>query len=97
MRSICESRAKALAYMTAPAATSLSQLFATFRACDSVGEFFDLFPSDFDREEPTWNLADGWVIRFRAGHVKPRLNKESQVDWNQVKRIMVIALEQNSD
>lgn len=73
----------------------LSARLADLAACSSVAEAMTLFSTDaaIDGELVTVKVGNGAALRFRSGHLKPRVHKDGSIDWAATTRIQIVGLE----
>jgi hypothetical protein len=97
LRNVCESRRRATTVLGgADAARELEGRLADLSAATNVAELSDLFPDDIVDRSPTEQsvrLRSGHDIVFAAGHVMVPVNADGSIDWTQVTRIRILALE----
>ena len=96
LRSICESRRRAINQLGAEAVDVLEQFLADIDACESVAELVDLYPDEFEMHRPerlTFNLGSEHQLVFRSGHVSTPTEASGKVRWGKVSRVRVEAIE----
>jgi hypothetical protein len=96
LRSICESRRRAIHVLGAEAARELAQRLADISAFATAAEFADFFSDEIvDRspQERALRLQAGRDLVFCAGHVEVPIAEDGSTDWTKVSRLRIIALE----
>jgi hypothetical protein len=96
LRSICENRRTAKTALGEDAARELATRLADFAASTTVADLTDLLGDyiiDRPPSERSLRLHTGYNLIFRSGHVTSPVDAGGAMDWTQVTRIQVVALE----
>ena len=95
LRSICESRKKAVAEIGTDAARELGDRLADLEACATVAEFTGLFPESvvvLSQSERAIKLVENCQLSFCSGHVKVPKMPSGEMDWAKVSRIKITSV-----
>lgn len=98
LRSICESRKKAMTSLGVTAASALEQKLAELDAFGTVAEFLEVYEEDTVQRSPTEmaiRLADGVDLIFCVGHIKVPQTSLGATDWSKVTRVRITGLEES--
>jgi hypothetical protein len=97
LRSICENRRTAKRALGEDAARELATRLADFAASTTVADLTGLLGDDDIIDRPPFErclrLHTGYNLIFRSGHVTSPVDAGGVMDWAQVTRIQVVALE----
>jgi hypothetical protein len=94
VRATCEDDTLALQQLGAAASEALRHRIEDLRAADTVFDVLvgclRLDDKSADRSVYMLDLADGWILRFRAKLAKLPVTPNGMVDWSQVGRVQIM-------
>jgi hypothetical protein len=96
LRSLCESRRRSKKRLGELATRGLEQLLADIEACSHLGELVELFPDNvvpICAEQWSVTIGDDYQVTLASGHVVAPVTAEGRIDWHQVVRVRIDAIE----
>lgn len=92
VRTICEKREKSSVALGPVASNELMARLSDLMACETMGEYMDLFPKDVGVHAPDTcaiRLKSGSDIEVMAGHIEIPRTEKGATDWQKVSRIKI--------
>lgn len=96
LRTLCESRKKAVEVLGPHAAREFAQFLTDLGSATTVAEFAELFPDSLverSADERSVRMNSGHQLVFSAGHVDVPRTQAGATDWSKVSRIRFTAVE----
>jgi proteic killer suppression protein len=100
LRTICEDEAQAKNTLGSKVAEVLKRRLADLRAATSVTDLIAGQPrvlDGADKRKMAIDLCDGQRIVFCANHPKNPVGKTGEIDWQKVRRIRILGIDNSHD
>lgn len=95
LRAVCLRKKAATRIFGEDGASELIARLADLAACQSALEFLELFPDDIDvqGDHVTLRVNSEVSMKFKAGHIKPRISRDGSPNWAETTRVRILSVE----